>query len=180
MEFFEKQISSKSVYKGYIVNIRSDIAELKDGKMVVREVVEHAGGVAVVPVDEHGRVLMVRQYRYPMGMELLEVPAGKLEAGEDPYECAVRELSEETGCTAGKMISLGKIYTSPGFSTEILHLYLATELIGGEMHLDEGEFLSVEAVPAGKLVEMIMSGEIKDAKTIIGVLKAVQILENTD
>ncbi len=177
MEFFEKQISTKTVYNGQIVNVRNDIAELKNGKHVRREVVEHPGGVAIVPVNEKGQVYMVRQYRYPMEEELLEIPAGKLEYGEDHYNCAVRELSEETGCAAGKLIFLGSTYPSPGYSREILYIYLATDLVGGEMHLDEDEFLSVEAIPMDTLVDKIMSGEIKDGKTIIGILKAKKYLE---
>jgi ADP-ribose pyrophosphatase len=177
MEYFEKQISSKTVYKGYIVNVRSDTAELHNGAIVLREVVEHPGGVAIVPVNNEGQVLTVRQFRYPMGESLLEIPAGKLEYGEDPLDCAVRELSEETGCTAGKMTYLGPIYPSPGFSREILHIFLATELIGGEMHLDENEFLSVETHTFEALSGMIMAGELRDAKSIAGILKAKIQLE---
>lgn len=177
MEFFEKQITTETVYIGRIVNVRNDIAEIKNGKLVPREVVEHPGGVAVVAVNDHGYVMMVRQYRYPMEEELLEIPAGKLEYGEDHRDCAMRELSEETGCTAGKLIFLGSIYPSPGFSKEILYIYLATELVDGDMHLDEDEFLSVEAIQMDALVERIMAGEIKDGKTIIGILKAKKYLE---
>ncbi len=177
MEFFEKQISTETVYTGRIVNVRHDIAELQNGHHVSREVVEHPGGVAVVPVDEDDRVLMVRQYRYPMAEELLEIPAGKLESCEDPRDCAVRELSEETGCKAGKLVLLGPIYPSPGFSKEILYIYLATELIRGAAHPDEDEFLSVEAIPLETLLKKIMAGEIKDGKTIIGILKAQKYLE---
>lgn len=177
MEFFEKQISTILVYEGHIVNVRRDVAEITNGRHVPREVVEHPGGVAIVPIDMHGNVLMVRQYRYPMEEELLEIPAGKLEYGENHVDCAVRELSEETGCTAGTLVFLGPIYPSPGFSKEILYIYLATDLIHGEMHLDENEFLSVEAVPLDTLVEKIMSCEIKDGKTIIGILKAKEYLQ---
>jgi ADP-ribose pyrophosphatase len=177
MEFFEKQISTKIVYTGRIVNVRNDVAELQSGHHVPREVVEHPGGVAIVAVGDNGHVLMVRQYRYPMEEELLEIPAGKLEYCEDHYDCAVRELSEETGCTAGNLIFLGPIYPSPGFSKEILYIYLATDLIRGDMHLDEDELLSVEEVHIETLVEKIMAGEIKDGKTIIGILKAHKYLE---
>jgi ADP-ribose pyrophosphatase len=180
MDFFEKQISTSTVYKGRIVNIRNDIAEIKNGKQVYREVVEHPGGVAIVPVNEHGQVLMVRQFRYPMEEELLEIPAGKLEPGEDPYDCAVRELSEETGCTAGRLISLGAIYPSPGFSREILYIYLALDLQCGEMHLDEDEFLSVEPVPLDNVVNLIMRNELPDGKTIIGIMKAKRFLEQSN
>lgn len=177
MGFYEKQISTEKVYAGRIVNVWSDIAELHNGSQVPREVVEHPGGVAIVPLTDKGEVLMVRQYRYPMGEELLEIPAGKLEWCEDHCDCAVRELSEETGCAAGKIIYLGPIYPSPGFSKEILHIYLAMELQAGEAHPDENEFLSVEAIPLGALVQQIMSGEIRDGKTIIGILKTEKFLE---
>jgi ADP-ribose pyrophosphatase len=134
--------------------------------------VEHPGGVAIVPLTENGDVLMVRQYRYCVSDALLEIPAGKLEAGEDPFECAVRELSEETGCRVGRIVPLGAMYTSPGFSRETLYIYLATQLEEGENHPDEDEFLSVVRVPFEEVVDKIMSGEIKDGKTIVGILKA--------
>lgn len=177
MAFYEKQVSLNTMYKGRIVTVRDDDVELQNGEHARREVVEHPGGVAIVPVNKDGDVLMVRQYRYPMEEELLEIPAGKLEYGEDPFDCAVRELSEETGCTAGKMVFLGPIYPSPGFSKEILYIYLATELESGEAHPDENEFLSVETIPMDALVDKIMSSEIKDAKTIIGIFKAKKHLE---
>ena len=177
MDFFEKKIDSKTEFKGIVVNIRSDVVELHNGKHVPREVVEHTGGVAIVPVTGDGRVLMVRQYRYPMAEELLEVPAGKLDRGEAHFDCAVRELSEETGCTAGRLVFLGATYPSPGFCEEILYIYLALDLQYGEMHLDEDEFLSVEPVPMDELVDMIMANELPDGKTIIGILKAKRYLE---
>ena len=177
MKFSEKQMSTKTVYEGRIVTVKNDTAELINGSVVYREVVEHPGGVAIVPVDDKGEVYMVRQFRYPIREELLEIPAGKLEYGEDPYDCAVRELSEETGCTAGKIIPLGPFYPSPGFSKEVLYIYLATQLVYGAMNLDEDELLAVETIPLDTLAERIMSGEIKDAKTIIGILKAKDYLE---
>jgi ADP-ribose pyrophosphatase len=178
MKFTEKQLTTKTVYEGRIVSVRTDTAELVNGSVVYREVVEHPGGVAIVPVNERGEVYMVRQYRYPVSEELLEIPAGKLEPGEDPYECAVRELCEETGCMAGSVVPLGPFYPSPGFSKEVLHIYLATQLVPGEMKLDEDELLDVETVPLDVLTERILSGEIKDAKTIIGILKAKNCLEH--
>jgi len=178
MEFFEKQIETSTLYEGIIVNVRRDVAQLQNGVIVPREVVEHPGGVGIVPVTADGKVLMVRQYRYPMGEELLEIPAGKLDNGEDPLECAIRELSEETGCTAGKFVDLGAMYPSPGFCRETLYVYLALDLLSGEMHLDDNEFLSVEAVDIDELVNMIMKNELPDAKTIIGILKAKKYLES--
>jgi len=179
MGFYEKQIETKTVYKGMVVNVRLDAAELQNGNIAAREVVEHPGGVGIVPVTADKKVLMVRQYRYPMEEELLEIPAGKLSEGEDPFDCAVRELSEETGCKAGKIVDLGVVYPSPGFSREVLHVYLALDLRHGKMHLDENELLSVEAFGFDELMEMIMSNELPDAKSIVGIMKAKEYLEGT-
>lgn len=172
MEYTEKKIDGKTLYKGIIVNVRRDRAELINGDIVGREVVEHPGGVTIIPVEDDGTVWCVRQFRYPLGREMLETPAGKLEYGEDPRACAVRELSEETGISADELICLGPCCTSPGFSTEILHIYLARGLHHGKMHLDDNEFLNVEKHTLDELTDMVMSGEIDDAKTIIAVLKA--------
>ena len=176
LDLFEKQIGSEEKYKGIIVRVRLDEAELHTGKHVRREVVEHPGGVGVLPVDETGTCTLVRQFRYPFSETLLEIPAGKLEYGEDPYEAAVRELSEETGLTADRMVDLGPCYTSPGFSTEVLHLYLALGLHQGKSHPDQDEFLNVEKLPLDELIDKVMSSEIADAKTIIAALKAGEYL----
>lgn len=175
---YEKTIEKNTVYEGVIVNVRRDKAELVNGNVVGREVVEHPGGVTVIPVGEDGMVWCVRQFRYPFGREMLEVPAGKLERGEDPYECGIRELSEETGLTVDEFIYLGPCCTSPGFSTEVLHIYLALGLHSGKMHLDPDEFLNVEKYSLDELTDKVMSGEIDDAKTIIAVLKAKKYLED--
>jgi len=179
MEFFEKQIETKTLYEGMIVNVRRDVAEIQGGRRVAREVVEHPGGVGIVPVTQDNKVLMVRQYRYPMEEELLEIPAGKLDDGETPLECAVRELSEETGCTAGKYVDFGATYPSPGFCKETLYLYLALDLQYGQMHLDEGELLRVEPVGIDDLMGKIMANELPDAKTIIGIMKAKKYLDGS-
>lgn len=178
MDFYEKQIETRTVYEGLIVNIRSDIALLQNGSKAPREVVEHPGGVGIVPVTKDNKVIMVRQYRYPMEEELLEIPAGKLEYGEDPLECAIRELSEETGCTAGRMVDLGATYPSPGFCKEILYIYLALDLQFGEMHLDQDELLRVEQVDIDELIDIIMANEMPDSKSIIGIMKAKKYLES--
>lgn len=178
MEFFEQRIDRDDKYHGIIVDVHLDHVRLDDGSIAKREVVEHPGGVTILPVDEAGNCYMVRQFRYPAGHMMLEAPAGKLEYGEDHRECAVRELSEETGFTADELIYLGGFYTSPGFSSELLHIYLALGLHAGESHLDEGEFLNVEKLPLQKLVEMVMANEIEDAKTIIAVLKAEKLFKD--
>jgi len=178
MKFYEKQVETSTVYEGIIVKVRRDIAELQNGKRVKREVVEHPGGVCIVALTNDNKVLMVRQFRYTIGEELLEIPAGKLEKGEDPFKCAVRELSEETGYTAAKWIDLDVIYPSAGVYSETLYQYLALDLEPGEMHLDENELLSVEEIDIDELIEMIMSNKLRDAKSIIGILKAKFYLEN--
>jgi ADP-ribose pyrophosphatase len=180
MVFFEKQIETQTVYEGLIVKIRRDRAQLQNGSKAMREVVEHPGGVGIVPVTQDNKVLMVRQYRYPMEEELLEIPAGKLSEGESPIDCAARELSEETGCAAGRLIDMGAIYPSPGFCRETLYLYLALDLRYGEMHLDKDELLSVEAIDIDALLDMIMANEMPDAKSIIGIMKAKQYLAGSE
>ena len=176
MDYTERPVGSVEKYKGVIVRVRLDDAELCNGKVVKREVVEHPGGVTILPVDEEGNCTMVRQFRYPFGRMMLEAPAGKLEYGEDHRECAVRELSEETGFTADELVYLGGCCTSPGFSTEVLHIYLALGLHAGECHPDQDEFLNVEKIPLSQLSRMVMDGEIDDAKTIVAVLKAEKYL----
>ena len=177
MDYTEKQLSRRDIYRGRIITVHCDEVELSDGSVSRREIVEHHGGVAVLPVDADGRVYCVRQYRYAYGKSLLEAPAGKLEAGEDPLECAVRELSEETGFTAERYIPLGSLYPSPGYCSEVLYLYLALGLRPGEAHLDKGEFLDVETHSLDELLDMAMRDELHDAKTVAAVLKAKRYLD---
>lgn len=177
MEYVEKRLTGETKYRGVIVNVRLDNAELVNGDIVKREVVEHPGGVTILPVDDDGFCYMVRQFRYPFGRTMLEAPAGKLEKGEDHRECAVRELSEETGLSADEIIYMGACCTSPGFSTEVLHIYLALGLHSGESHPDADEFLDVEKHSLKELSQMVMSGEIDDGKTIVAVLKAEKLLQ---
>lgn len=178
MDYFEKRLDGEVKYRGLIVNVRLDRAELHNGRIVKREVVEHPGGVTVLPVDSEGNCYMVRQFRYPFGRMILEAPAGKLEPGEEPLLSAVRELSEETGFTADELVNMGTMYTSPGISSEILHLYLGLGLHAGESHPDEGEFLNVEKFSLSELSEMVMRGEIDDAKTALLILKAEKYLKD--
>ena len=177
MECVEKRIDGELKYSGVIVRVRLDRAQLENGRIVLREVVEHPGGVGILPVDEEGNCYMVRQFRYPFSRRLLEIPAGKLEYGEDPLECAVRELGEETGFTAEELIPLGRCLTSPGFSSEVLHLYLARGLRAGKAHPDEDEFLNVEKYTFSELLAMADRNELEDGKTVIAVLRAARILK---
>ncbi len=175
MDYTEKTLRRVNSYNGIIVNVTMDMIELPNGEHSMREVVEHPGGVCIAAVDENNMVTMVRQFRYPMKEHLLELPAGKLEPGEEPFPAAVRELSEETGLEAKSWTDLGFIYTSPGFSTERLYLYLARDLVQGEAHPDPNEFLDVERQPLQELLDRVMAGEISDGKTAIGVLKAARL-----
>ena len=176
MAFFEKRIKSETIFTGKIISVRNDKVELQNGNIAGREVVEHSGGVGIVAMDKDSYVYMVRQYRYPMERELLEIPAGKLEEGEDPAECAARELSEETGFNAEKMIYLGKMYPSPGYCKETLYLYLALGLVSGANHLDPDEFLSVERHPFKEMCDMVSQGHICDAKTSLGLLLTERLI----
>lgn len=180
MDLTEKKLQSELKYKGHILNVHVDKVSLPDASVSFREIVEHPGGVTIVPVDEDGNVYCVRQYRYAMGEEILETPAGKIDEGETTLECAMRELSEETGFTAEKYDFLGAFYPSPGFCKETLYAYLATGLTRGEKHLDEGEFLEVEKYPFEQLYQMALSGEMKDAKTVIAILRSKQFLDRKE
>ena len=176
MELTEKTLSSEKIFDGHILHVRRDTIELPDGSRGYREVVDHHGGVCVLALDDENRVLMVSQYRYPYEKVLREIPAGKLEYGEDPAQAAIRELKEETGAVAGDFRPLGELYPSPGYCGEVIRMYLARDLTFGETHLDKDEFLNLERVPFDRLVEEILSGEIRDAKTIAAVLKGKLLL----
>ena len=166
MELMEKTVESRVLFEGKIIMVRLDKAELPNGRVASREVVEHPGGVAILP----------RQFRYPFQEVVAELPAGKLERGEDHRLAALRELEEEVGASCERLTYLGCLYSSPGFSSEVLHMYLAQELTEGACHPDEDEFLSVERIPFSALVEQVRQGEIKDAKTVALVLKAKLLL----
>ena len=176
MNLEEKTLTQEYRFRGRIINLRTDTAELPNGTVAGREVVEHPGGVCVAPLTDTGELLFVRQYRYPYQEVLLELPAGKRDRnGEDPLECGRRELLEETGATAIRYRSLGQVYPSPGYCDEVIHLYLAEGLSFGEAQQDEDEFVEVERIPLDRAVAMVMNGEITDAKTQIAVLKIAQL-----
>lgn len=176
MHLEEKTISSEQIYDGRVVKLFVDKAELENGEVVTREMIKHPGGVCIVPLDEDDNVLMVRQFRYPTRRVLLEIPAGKLEFGEDHRECGLRELKEETGCTCDEFTYLGYLIPTPAYDNEIIHMYLARGLHSGEQDLDKDEFLDVEKIPLAKAVEMIMNNEINDAKTQLALLKTKFLL----
>lgn len=176
----EVQLSRKEIYKGRVVHLLEDQVRLPDGQEARREVILHPGGVGILPLMEDGTVLVVRQFRYPQGKVLTEIPAGKLEFGEDPLSCGKRELQEEVGAAAEEWVDLGTIYPTPAYDTEVIHIYLARGLSFGEQHLDPGEFLNVERVPFQALYERVMAGEIADAKTQIAVLKVKAMLEKSE
>ncbi len=176
MDYTEKKLRRVCAHRGPVVELTEDMVELPNGAVSVREVVHHPGGVCVAAVDDDGTVTLVRQFRYPFGQELLELPAGKLEPGEEPFDAVRRELSEETGLEADSWRDLGFLYVSPGISTEKIYIYLATGLRQGRAHPDPNEFLSLEKLPLRRLVDMVLSGQIRDAKTVAGTLKAAAIL----
>lgn len=176
MHLQEKTISSKVMYEGVIFTITSDIAELENGLTAKRDVLHHSGGVCVIPVTEDNQIFLVNQFRYPFGEVTTEVPAGKLNKGEDHSECGRRELLEETGCTCSEYIYLGEMYPTPAYNSEITHIYLAKGLEFSEQNLDPDEFLDVIKMPLSKAVELVMDGTFKDGKTQIAILKAARIL----
>ena len=172
----EKTLSREEKFQGKILSVHVDQVLLPNGNTATREVVEHVDGAAVLALDERNNVLMVTQYRYVFGKTLLEIPAGKLDPGEDPASGALRELREETGAVPDIFLPLGRILAAPGCYGEALHLFLARGLHIEEQHLDPDEFLSLERVPFEEMVHRCLSGEVEDAKTIAAVLKAKLLL----
>ncbi len=179
MNLEEKQLKAEYMYRGRIINLRRDEALLPNGATATREVIEHPGGVCVAALTDEDDLLFVRQFRYPYGEIILELPAGKRDhSGENPLECGIRELKEETGATAKRFIPLGELYPTPGYCGEVIWMYFADGLTMGEQSTDEDEFLDLVKIPFEKAVEMVLSGEIKDSKTQIAVLK-VKLLKQS-
>ena len=167
----EKKISSEKVFDGVLLHVFKDKVELPNGHKAVREWIRHPGASAVIPLLPDNQIILVRQFRYPVGQVTLEVPAGKLDkVGEDPIECAKRELSEETGYTAGKFWKLTTIATTVGFSNEYIHLYAASDLTAGDLHPDSDEFINVVKIPLTAALQMVESGKIFDAKSAVSIL----------
>lgn len=166
----EKQITSDVVYDGKVVKLRIDAVRLPNGRIARREIVRHPGAVAIVPIDAEGKIVMVKQYRYAAGRVLLEIPAGTLELGEPPEVCAIRELQEETSFKPGRIEKIGGIYVAPGYTTEFIHLYRATNLTPSRLEMDDDEQIEVLHLSMEDVLARIKSGEIADGKTISGVL----------
>lgn len=177
MHLCEKKISGEKIYDGKVVKLAVDKVMLENGKEATREIITHPGGVCVVPINENNEIYMVEQFRYPFGKVLIEIPAGKLEFGEDHRECGIRELEEEIGAKAQSFEYLGCLYPTVAYDTEIIYMYLARGLSFGEQNLDDGEFLDVIKMPFEKAVEMVMNNEIHDSKTQLAILKAKLYME---
>jgi ADP-ribose pyrophosphatase len=178
MKLEEKKLLSEEIFDGVAIHLYRDEILLPNGNKGVREIIRHPGAVCVLPLTENKEVVFVNQFRYALDKVTLEVPAGKLEKGEDPQEAALRELSEETGLTAKTIIPTGALYTTPALIDEIIYMYFATDLEEGEQHLDEDEFVNVKKIPLDKAVEMVMNCEIRDSKTQIMILKADKYFNN--
>jgi ADP-ribose pyrophosphatase len=171
MKLYEQQLSREVIHKGRIIDLYRDQVKLENGKETIREVVHHPGGVTVLALTDDHQVYVVRQFRYPFQKVLAELPAGKLEVGEDPLEAAKRELEEEAGIRASQWEDLGKLYPTVAYVDEVIHMYFAAGLTPAKQHLDEDEFLEAELVPLDELAEQVLNNEIPDAKTQAAVLK---------
>lgn len=171
-DLYEKPIHSQRLFEGKVINLRRDEVTLPNGRTATREVVEHPGAVAIVPITKEGNIILVRQFRHPIGQVILEVPAGKLDPGENPEACARRELAEETGFMPQKLRKLTAMYTTPGFSNEIIYLYMAEDLIDSDKLPDEDEFIHTETYSPEQIRQMIASGELCDAKSLVALCLA--------
>jgi len=180
MHLEEKTLKRNEIYDGKVLHVFVDEVELENGRTSKREIIEHPGGVCVAAVTEAKELLFVKQYRYPYRKAILELPAGKLNKGENPDEAIIRELKEETGCTGREFRSLGDCYPSPGYTDEIIRLYMTEVESYGEQNPDEDEFLDVIRIPYRKAVEMVMNNELSDAKSQILILKVARILEEQE
>lgn len=178
MVFEEKTVSSEEKFRGRIIQVTVDQVSMPDGSLATRELVAHPGGVGVVALTENRELILVKQYRKAIERAIYEIPAGKLDPGEEHRTCGMRELEEETGLKAKRFEYLGFIYPSPGFTDEVTHIYLASELYQGTVHPDPDEFLDIVKMPIEEVVKKIMENEISDAKTVAGVLKTLHKLES--
>ncbi|MGN0983708.1 MAG: NUDIX domain-containing protein [Gemmiger sp.] len=176
MAHTEKKLTSQEIFSGHVFRVTLDTVELEDGGTGPREIVHHNGGACVLAMTDDGCVYLVRQYRYALGEEIWELPAGKLEAGEDPFEAAQRELEEECGVTADEYIDLGVLYPTVGYDSEKIYMWAARGLHNVAQHLDEGEFLDVVKMPFDEALRLVMDGTIRDSKTVVGILKYARMM----
>ncbi|OGO30245.1 MAG: hypothetical protein A2Z29_09035 [Chloroflexi bacterium RBG_16_56_11] len=174
----EEVLSSRTIFEGRILTLRVDTVRTADGRPSTREIIEHAACVAVIAVDADDNVLLVKQYRQAPGKDLLEIPAGGIDAGETPEQAVVREMQEETGFRPGRVARISGFYSTPGFSDEFLHLYLATELVPGRLHAEDTPGIEVVKIPASRAAALVASGKIEDAKTIAGLLYYLEYRKN--
>lgn len=170
--------SSEIIYKGKIFNLERDIITLPNGRETVRETIRHGGAAAMIPVDKDGKIIFVRQYRHSARKEVLEIPAGTIEKGENPYDCAIREIQEETSYKAGKMTFLLKMYSAIGFCSEVIYIYLAENLEKGNFNMDDDEFITNERYTLEESIELIHNGLICDSKTITAIFAYKDYLSN--
>ena len=175
-QHFETTLSSTTRFEGRVFTVTTDTVRLEDGAEAYREIVHHHGGACILPLFENGDICLVRQFRYAFGKELWELPAGKLEPGEDPFAAAKRELTEECGLTADRFTDLGALYPTVGYCTETIYMWAAAGLHPAPMHLDEGEFLTPQRMPLEQAYRMVLDGEICDSKTVAAILKAKALL----
>jgi ADP-ribose pyrophosphatase len=174
-----KTISQETIYQGHAFNVRRDNVRLPNQRTMHVEVIEHVGAVTILPVDSEGRILFVRQYRHATGKELLELPAGTLDPGELPETCAAREIREETGFAAGKLVKLGEFFLAPGYSTEYMVVYLATGLMRDPLPKDKDEFITLQAFSIDQAYNMALSGELIDGKSLAALLLARSYLQKS-
>lgn len=176
----EKLISSRMIYEGRILKLRVDTVRTADGRESTREIIEHAACIAVIPVDTDGNILLVKQYRRALDKELLEIPAGGIDEGEDIEKAVIREMQEEIGYRPQKLECLGGFYSTPGFCNEFLHLYLATDLVPGRLQAEDTAGIEVVRVPVLQVPDLVTSGKIEDAKTVTGLLFYLGYLKNNE
>lgn len=172
----EKQLSTQNVFDGVLLHVFKDKVKLPDGSTSIREYIKHPGAAVMIPIMENGNIVFERQYRYPLGMELMELPAGKIDAGENPVDSARRELLEETGYEANSLKKLGKLHPCIGYSDEVIHIYMAEELTFHEEQQDKDEFIETFEMTLADALESVRTGKITDAKTMIGLFWAEKYL----
>lgn len=170
-------IARETIYHGRAFNVRRDEVRLQNQNTVFLDIIEHVGAVTILPLDADGRIIFIHQYRHPAGKEMLELPAGTLNPGEQPEMCALREIREETGFAAGKLQKIGEFFLAPGYSTEYMHVFFATDLRPDPLPGDEDEFITLEPIPTRQAYEMALNGGLQDGKSLAALLLARPLLD---